>query len=341
MQKLFLVLAVSAVISAQAPPVTERKLTTVIAAPGVPGAGAGGFTWMSAQTNFEAALVKGVPFSGDFVTENSQTLADGNRIRSTNTTTFARDSEGRTRREITVDRIGPFAGNTARKTIFINDPVAKIDYILDPESKTARTIHVGAMMNRTIEDGGGAQAVTINRQAGGPNGAAVVIEPRVEGDKNVVFTRSIPGVAMAERMPLPPGIVMEGNTGAVIRQSLQVGEGHIMTAGNANFKNEPLGKRMIDGVEAEGTRSTLTIPAGQIGNDLPIDTISERWYSDELKTTVMTTRKDPRTGEIIYRLTNLRRGEPARQLFEVPPDYKIIENSGSTNIMRLQVDKKE
>ena len=57
---------------------------------------------------FETTLVKGVPFTGDFVTENVQALADGNRIKNSNTTSYARDGEGRTRREITINAIGPF-----------------------------------------------------------------------------------------------------------------------------------------------------------------------------------------------------------------------------------------
>jgi TonB family protein len=35
-------------------------------------------------------------------------------------------------------------------------------------------------------------------------------------------------------------------------------------------KTESLGKQIIEGIEAEGTRSTLTIAAGEIGNRLPI-----------------------------------------------------------------------
>ena len=44
-------------------------------------------------------------------------------------------------------------------------------------------------------------------------------------------------------------------------------------------KVESLGKQKMEGVEVEGTRSTITIPVGQIGNDRPINIISERWYS--------------------------------------------------------------
>src|SRR6185369_2211249 len=59
-------------------------------------------------------------------------------------------------------------------------------------------------------------------------------------------------------------------------------------------KIEKLGKQMIEGVEAEGQRATVTIPAGEIGNEQPIQIISESWYSPELQMTVMTRHSDPR-----------------------------------------------
>ena len=88
---------------------------------------------------------------------------------------------------------------------------------------------------------------------------------------------------------------------------------------------ENLGKQTIEGVEAEGTRSTITIPAGEIGNERPIEIVSERWYSPELQMVVMTRHSDPRTGEMTYKLTNINRTEPAKSLFEVPSDYTIKE----------------
>ena len=99
---------------------------------------------------------------------------------------------------------------------------------------------------------------------------------------------------------------------------------------------------LIEGVEAEGTRSTFTIPAGEIGNDQPLNTISERWYSNELKTVVLTTRKDPRSGESNYKLTNLRRSEPSPQLFEVPSGYKIVtEDNVGPEVIRMKIKKNQ
>ncbi|HEY9232959.1 MAG TPA: hypothetical protein VIS78_12460, partial [Blastocatellia bacterium] len=77
---------------------------------------------------------------------------------------------------------------------------------------------------------------------------------------------------------------------------------------------------------AEGRRATITIPAGEIGNEQPILIVDESWYSPELKVTVMSRHSDPRMGETVYRLTNVNRAEPARSLFEVPSDYTVKES---------------
>jgi len=88
-------------------------------------------------------------------------------------------------------------------------------------------------------------------------------------------------------------------------------------------RTETLGTREMEGVMAEGTRATITIPAGAIGNQSPIEIVSERWYSPELQTVIFSRRADPRFGETTYRLTNIVRAEPAAELFQVPADYKL------------------
>ena len=95
---------------------------------------------------------------------------------------------------------------------------------------------------------------------------------------------------------------------------------------NQNVKTESLGRQTIEGVPADGTRSTVTIPAGQIGNEQPIQIVRETWYSPDLQVVVMRKVSDPRTGEEIFRMSNLSRAEPPASLFQVPPDYKIIDS---------------
>ena len=318
----------AAALVAQTPQVVENKQIHVIAAPAAGATAVSGFSFMSAEMGFETTLVKGVPFTGDFVTENIQVLADGNRIKAANTTSFARDGEGRTRREITINAIGPFTGGTDHKTIFIHDPVSKIDYVLDPQNKTARKINLGAATAKV-------STFTTTRDSGN-----VVFTRRVEDGKGVVVTENNQGPIELPRMPLGAAIAGEMRAGAVMAQTIHIGDGPAATS--TNVKNDDLGKRIIEGVEATGTRTTITIPAGQIGNDRALDTVSERWFSNELKTTVMTTRKDPRMGESTYKLTNLRRGEPSRLLFEVPSDYKVItEDNVGPNVIRLRVNGKQ
>ncbi|MBS1806768.1 MAG: hypothetical protein JST84_01085 [Acidobacteria bacterium] len=96
--------------------------------------------------------------------------------------------------------------------------------------------------------------------------------------------------------------------------------------GGLESKTESLGKQMIEGVEAEGTRTIITIPAGQVGNEKPLEIVSERWYSSALQEVILSKHLDPRLGEHIYRLTNINRNEPASSLFQPPADYTVTED---------------
>src|SRR5262249_29941945 len=95
--------------------------------------------------------------------------------------------------------------------------------------------------------------------------------------------------------------------------------------GEGEVSTESLGKQMIEGVEAEGQRVTVTIQAGKIGNERPIVTVNERWYSPELQTVVLSKNSDPRIGETTYKLINIDRSEPNPALFQVPSDYTVEE----------------
>jgi hypothetical protein len=89
---------------------------------------------------------------------------------------------------------------------------------------------------------------------------------------------------------------------------------------------ENLGQQTVEGVNAAGTRSTTTIPAGAIGNLQPIKVVAEQWLSPDLQILVMTRHSDPRSGDTTYRLQNIVRAEPDRSLFTVPPDFTLKES---------------
>jgi len=235
--------------------------------------------------SFDGKLVKGAPYSGQAVTETTQTLGDGNRIVNQNSARVYRDSEGRTRREEAIGAIGPLANGQVPQAIFINDPVAGVSYMLEPNSHVARKMMPMRFEFKFDTDG---DKLRDNRESspdGPPETFTVQIAPQVGADLNTGAAISV------ERKP----------------------------------KAESLGKQTIEGVEAEGTRTTMTIPAGEIGNERAIEIVSERWYSPELQTVVMTRHSDPRFGETVYRLTNVSRGEPDKTLFQVPSDYTMRE----------------
>ncbi len=124
-----------------------------------------------------------------------------------------------------------------------------------------------------------------------------------------------------ENLPPPP---FEGVPGAFAGGITTFGGSDAM---KASTNTEKIGKQMIEGVECEGTRAVITLPAGAIGNENPIQTVHESWYSPELKMTIMTKRTDPRFGESTYRVTNIVRAEPDATLFQIPNEYTVTEGT--------------
>lgn len=294
------VLASATAISSQQPAVDttvlerESWIQEPRTAPPTPRPGDDTFSFISGEMSFDGKVVKRAPYSAQAVTEIIQTLSDGNRIVNKSTTSIYRDSEGRTRREQTLRAIGPFRTEGEQpQMIYINDPVAQMSYTLDARTHVARKMP--------------SYRFSVN-----------VITPQAEGTR--------PPTATEGATPAPSGRY-EGNSDVYVRTTPPApgGEGYRVEyyGGGKRAKAESLGKKMIEGVEAEGTRTTVTIPAGEIGNDLAIEIVNERWYSPELQTVVMSRQNDPRFGETIYRLMNIDRIEPSKSLFEVPADYTI------------------
>ena len=90
----------------------------------------------------------------------------------------------------------------------------------------------------------------------------------------------------------------------------------------ADVRDEPLGSQRIAGVETNGRRITLIVPAGYEGHTQPLKMIDERWESAELNLLIQSWHSDSQS-TIAYRLSNIRRIEPPARLFEMPPDYTV------------------
>ncbi|HEY6249761.1 MAG TPA: hypothetical protein VI685_07350 [Candidatus Angelobacter sp.] len=233
-------------------------------------------------------VVKNAPYTASAITETTQTLGDGNHIVNTTTASVARDSEGRTRREEDVVRIGSLQG-TGPKIVTINDPVAHTVYVFQPGEPNGT--------GKVIFKSGEGMGVGV-----GMSGA---VKPKVrtfsmlkgDGTNNVQF-----------------GTTNDRGTKTWVTMS-DKGE-------EANVKHESLGTQTIEGVTAEGTRDTRTIPSGAIGNEKPIVITSEIWTSPDLQTVVLSKRNDPRFGETVYKLSGITRSEPDPSLFQPPSNLK-------------------
>lgn len=283
-------------------------------------AGASTFSFVSSEFAFDGKPIKGSPYSAESITETTQILGDGNRIVNRSTASLYRDSEGRTRREQTLKSIGGVTAGATQplQTIMISDPVAGVSYSLDPGTRTARKNAMGSFtFQRTA-------AASPGGTVAGTGGATFVFNG---SGSETGIARSGGGSGTGNSVTVVPG-----NAAPSIAWTAQSGGGggYQVTTRDGRTENankEDLGTQVIEGVPATGTRVTMTISAGQIGNERAIEIVDERWFSKDLQAFVMTRHSDPRSGETVYRLTNITRTEPDHSLFEVPADYLVKEGT--------------
>lgn len=89
--------------------------------------------------------------------------------------------------------------------------------------------------------------------------------------------------------------------------------------------SESLGSKVIAGVMAEGSRTVQTIPAGEEGNDLPLEIVEEVWIARDLGLAMVSIHDDPRSGRRTTEVEELNLSEPSPSLFVAPSDYKMEE----------------
>jgi hypothetical protein len=252
--------------------------------------------------------IKGAPYSAEAVTEFTQVLGDGNRIQRKSTAMLYRDSEGRTRREqVITSQDAAGADTTGARTIFINDPAAQVSYVVLPADKVVRKLQTSVHVEGVSGGEPDESDVLFNVQVP-PHGDSMA----GPGKKIMVFH---------SESSSPGDKLIHTDEEVNVKRGIPLGD----------MKKESLGTQTIEGVAAEGTKISHTIPAGKVGNDLPITVVTETWFSKELGTVVLSKTTDPRMGDTVYRLTNLSRNEPARSLFEIPADYQVEE--GKREIM--------
>jgi hypothetical protein len=235
----------------------------------------GKIEFFSAEMAGAGEVVTAAPYTATATTESTQVLADGNRIVNKTSSFVARDSQGRTRRETDLHRIGTMQVDSP-KTVFINDPTTHTQYIFTP---------------------GGGEATKVVRSEGNWKEGPQIIELRK--------TRE-------QRLKDKTLVTVQG-----------AHEGQQSKESSEQVKHEDLGTQTLEGVSAQGKRETVTIPAGQIGNERPIEIVTETWFSPDLHTMVLRKHSDPRVGDSTYRLTDIKRNEPDASLFQPPPGTKV------------------
>jgi hypothetical protein len=235
----------------------------------------GKIEFFSAEMAGAGEVVTAAPYTATATTESTQVLADGNRIVNKTSSFVARDSQGRTRRETDLHRIGTMQVDSP-KTVFINDPTTHTQYIFTP----------------------GGEATKVVRSQGTWKEGPQIIDLRNGKGERHIKEKVIVNVQGAH-------------------------EGQQSKESSEQVKHEDLGTQTIEGVSAQGKRETVTIPAGQIGNERPIEIVTETWFSPELHTMVLRKHSDPRMGDSTYRLTDIKRNEPDAALFQPPPGTKV------------------
>jgi hypothetical protein len=239
--------------------------------------------------------VKNAPYSAQVVREHVQTLADGNQIDARRgPMAYYRDSAGRTRQEF-VDDKGEL------RAVRIDDPAAGVSWTLKPRERVAiklerhHPVDAAAVPARTAPDG--RQDVIVKRVVR----AGPAAHRHVEQDVRIQVSK-----AMARGFA-----------------SLASAFDDVKWSSRATTKD--LGSRDFGGIKAEGKVRSYEIPAGAIGNRNPIVVSDETWTAPDLQVTVYTKHSDPRSGDVVFRLENVKREEPAAALFTVPADYTVRE----------------
>jgi len=260
------------------------------------------------------------PYSARSITQSTQTLADGNRITQRNEARIYRDSQGRTRREQTIGGVGPWqtAGEPVTM-ITINDPVADKSYVIDPVARTAREIRPFHFQLAQAEAGVNVQ-VDVNRIEfqSVPPGSATPAPAPGQGETVTVVRTDAPDDA-------DPDV-------RIFTRGVAIGAAPFARTIGAFEPAEDLGEQVLEGLLVKGQRMTDTIPAGAMGNERPIEIVTERWFSEDIDAVVRHRFFDPRSGETTYELVNVARGDPSPDLFQVPQGYEVTVADGPGGI---------
>jgi TonB family protein len=238
-------------------------------------------------------LMANAPYSGEEKTESVQTLADGTHI--TRTMPVGTQKVWRdSQGRVCIEQ--DFGGGQYHPTIIqIEDPVAGYIYVMDDITKVAHRVKASVIQERNVDPLRMRQVPV----GGGDGGGGVA------GDGGAAVMAGLPPEAGAA-------------AGARLRPQISA--------------PEDLGTQTIDGLSVHGSRITTVIPTGAQGNDGPITTTRDSWYSPELNMIIRTVSNDPRSGTQTMGIANLTRNDPDPNSFMVPADYATVDENSTFTI---------
>ena len=226
------------------------------------------------------------PYTARFKVVSVQTLANGTTITHESTEIQAVDSEGR-RLNVTIT---PASGQMPERSSYrVSDPAARtnMDWMVPGKNVMVRTTPLPSNPGqRTCWSSVSAAGSTFRASSG------------------------------------PSTTVMTGLVGG------SAGSSSVATAQQRESSNEisreDLGEQTIQGVLATGTRTTVTTPAGAVGNDAPLVRTMEVWMAKSIGVAVRSLTDDPRTGKRNRELVELSQGEPDPSIFRAPEGYQVV-----------------
>lgn len=232
-------------------------------------------------------------------------------------------------------------GTRAHPSAALHEQVQPVPYTAQFTVTTERTLADGTKI--THEDtevqavnSQGWRLTAITRQPLSSDQQPITHTTLFEANEGITLSWTVPDArAIATSMSLRPMDTACGSSSATAQAGIL----------HAPFQTprtrpavEELGTETIQGVEAHGTRTTTTIPAGAMGNDQPMVRTAELWRAVDPglhRLIVRSIIDDPMQGYSDRELVSFEQGDPDESQFEIPQGYQVVDRSaqnvGCTN----------
>lgn len=182
---------------------------------------------------------------------------------------------------------------------------------------------------RVMEDGGTMTRHTFNHVARDSEGRVRLERRQMLPASSVTVEPAVLAVILID---MEAGTRTECNAFSKLCRMLTVHRGAhapILPAGpigNREYlERVDLGHEQKAGMDAVGTRETLTLATDVDGNNRPMISRKEIWYSPALQINLSSTRYSPKTGTDVLTVGEINLGEPPAALLSLPAGYRLVD----------------